>query len=66
LNEVVACLSSLTLNDYKETKFYPDSVFDVYVKDFERGEDTTDKIYMKLRLSAEGEIEVLEVGSFHL
>lgn len=63
---MAACLSSLTLNDYKETKSYPDSVFDVYVKDFERAENPTDKIYMKLRLSADGEIEVVEVGSFHL
>lgn len=66
LEDVISCIVSLTINDFKETKKYPDQTFDdVYIKDVIR-EDSIDRVYMKLRLLENGQIQIVEIGSFHL
>lgn len=65
LPEVASCIASLTPNDFKESIDYPDKSYDVYIKDVVRT-DQVDRIYMKLRLHENGEIKILEIGSFHL
>lgn len=65
LQEVVSCIVSLATNDFKESVDYSEKSYDVYIKDVVRAEQT-DTIYMKLRLQENGEIKLLEVGSFHL
>jgi hypothetical protein len=65
--EVVAdSIASLTPTDFQKTIVYPDqTAHDVYIKNVIR-EEQTDKIYMKLGLLDNGEIEIVEIGSFHL
>lgn len=66
LEEVSICIISLTSADFQKTIEYPDQTsHDVYIKNIIR-EQQTDKIYMKLRLLEDGEIEIVEIGSFHL
>jgi hypothetical protein len=69
LDDVSDCISALTTNDFKKTESYFESeaIFDVYIKNFQRKEQSPDRIYMKLRL-LEGEVQVdlIEIGSFHL
>jgi hypothetical protein len=66
LEEVSACIISLTLADFQKTIEYPDqTVHDVYIKNIIR-EEQTDQIYIKLRLLEDGEIQIVEIGSFHL
>jgi len=61
LKEVADYIVSLTANDFKETKVYDDQiVHDVYIK------TRTDRIYIKLRLLDNQQIQIVEVGSFHL
>jgi hypothetical protein len=66
LEEVSAYIISLTLADFQKTIEYPDqTVHDVYIKNIIR-EEQTDQIYIKLRLLEDGEIQIVEIGSFHL
>jgi len=66
LAEVSACIISLTPTDFQKTIEYPDqSIHDVYIKNIIR-EEQTDRIYIKLRLLEDGEIQIVEIGSFHL
>lgn len=64
LEDVINCIVSLTPTDFSTTitKYQPPD--DVYIKNVIR-EEQTDKIYMKLRLLEDGEIEIVEIGSFH-
>jgi hypothetical protein len=65
--EIAACIVSLTLIDFQKTIEYPDqTAHDVYIKNIIRDDKQTDRIYMKLRLRENGEIHIVEVGSFHL
>lgn len=68
LDDVSSCIASLTMSDYQKTVKYDDSndVFDVYIKNRTNHLQTTDRIYMKLRLLKDDVIEIVEVGSFHL
>ncbi len=70
LEDVSDCISALTTNDFKKTESYSESeaVFDVYIKNFQRKEQPSDRIYMKLRLLEGGGVQVdqVELGSFHL
>lgn len=66
LEEVSTCIISLTSTDFEKTIEYPDqTVHDVYIKNVIR-EEQTDRIYIKLRLLENREIEIVEIGSFHL
>jgi hypothetical protein len=66
LEEVSTCIVSLTPTDFQKTIKYPNqTVHDVYIKNIFR-EEQTDRIYMKLRLLEDGEIQIVEIGSFHL
>lgn len=66
LEDVSACIVSLTAADFQKTIEYPDkTIHDVYIKNVIRKEQT-DRIYMKLRLLEDREIEIVEIGSFHL
>ncbi|MFI3119713.1 MAG: type II toxin-antitoxin system MqsR family toxin [Methylococcaceae bacterium] len=66
LEEVSTCIISLTPADFQKTIEYPDqSAHDVYIKNVTQ-EERTDRIYMKLRLLENGEIQIVEIGSFHL
>jgi hypothetical protein len=65
LQDVVNCIVSLTVKDFKESVTYPEKSYDVYIKDVVQTEQT-DRVYMKLRLEENGEIKILEIGSFHL
>ncbi len=70
LDDVSNCISALTTIDFNKTESYLESetVFDVYIKNFQRKEQPADRIYMKLRLLEGGGIQVdqVEIGSFHL
>ncbi len=64
--QVINCIISLTANEFHKTIEYPDqSAHDVYIKDIIRAEQS-DRIYMKLRLLENGEIQIVEIGLFHL
>jgi len=64
-DEVIRCIVGLRGTHYQKTlTFTKDTVFDVYIRDFEYQEHT-DRIYMKLRLLPKGQVYV-GVGSFHL
>ena len=66
LVEVADSIASLTPTDFQKTILYQDqTAHDVYIKNIIR-EEQTDKVYMKLRLLENGEIEIVEIGSFHL
>ena len=65
LQDVANSIVSLTPKDFKESVDYSAKSYDVYIKDVVRTEQT-DRIYMKLRLQENGEIKILEIGSFHL
>ncbi|MFI3157269.1 MAG: type II toxin-antitoxin system MqsR family toxin [Methylococcaceae bacterium] len=66
LDDVTNCIISLTATDFKKTISYPDQSFDdVYFKNVIR-EEQSDEIYMKLRLMEDGEIQIVEIGSFHV
>ena len=65
-NDVVRCIVSLVGTHYQKTLTFTDkgTVFDVYIRDFEH-QKCTDRIYMKLRLLPNGQMNV-GIGSFHL
>ncbi|KJV05554.1 type II toxin-antitoxin system MqsR family toxin [Methylocucumis oryzae] len=67
LDDVTACLSYLTAKDYRKTERYSDAVFDVYIKKTANKNDQSfDRIFIKLRLIDAENIEIVEIGSFHL
>lgn len=66
LDDVARCITGLRAAHFKETVVFENATFDVYSKDFHRSEDLPpDRIYMKLRLLENGDLEV-GIGSFHL
>ena len=66
VEEISVCIVSLTTADFQKTIEYPDqTAHDVYIKNIVRGEQI-DRIYMKLKLRENGEIQIVEIGSFHL
>jgi hypothetical protein len=64
--DVAASIMSLASSDFQKTIEYSDkTAHDVYIKEIVRDEQV-DSIYMKLRLRENGELQIVEIGSFHL
>lgn len=65
---VVDSIASLTPSDFVETyKYLDQSIDDGYIVKFFRGDEMEDdKVFMKLRLLNNGEIEIVEIGTAHL
>lgn len=66
LEEVAHCISGLQTKHFKKSVKYENACYDVYIRDFQKGEDQpADQVYMKLRLLDTGQLEI-GIGSFHL
>lgn len=66
LKEVAHCILGLQTKHFQKSLKYENACYDVYIRDFQRGEDQpADRIYMKLRLLETGQLEI-GIGSFHL
>ena len=67
LDEVSNCIAQLRPEHHQKIWTSDDNahIFDVYIINFSPRESQTDLIYMKLRLLANGQIQV-GLGSFHL
>jgi hypothetical protein len=64
--DVINCITSLSPSNFLTTYEYPDKTFDDgYIIKLEH-EEIDDEIFMKLRLLENGDIEIVEIGSFHL
>ncbi|MEC4747450.1 type II toxin-antitoxin system MqsR family toxin [Methylomicrobium sp. Wu6] len=64
--DVKRCIAGLTASQFQKSLQYQNAIYDVYICDYEQHDDAVkDRIYMKLRLLANGEIQV-GIGSFHL
>ena len=68
LTDVVNLITSLSSSNFLTTTKYPDqTVDDSYIIKVARGEDEVeDKIFMKLRLLDDGEIQIVDIGTIHL
>ena len=68
LPDIVNSITSLSSSNFHKTYEYPDKTFDDgYITTVIREEEEIkDKIFMKLRLLDDGEIEIVEIGTFHL
>lgn len=67
LEDVVNCITSLSPSNFLTTYEYPDQTFDDgYITKIFREEEIEDEIFMKLRLLDNGDIEIIDIGSFHL
>lgn len=63
--DIKRCISGLVSGQFQKCLHYENAVFDVYVCEYQQTEDSIiDKIYLKLRLLATGEVHV-GIG-FHL
>jgi hypothetical protein len=66
LTDIINCITSLSPSNFLTTYEYPDQTFDDgYIIKLEH-EKIDDEIFMKLRLLENGDIEIVEIGSFHL
>ena len=64
--DVKKCISGLMSGQFQKCLHYENAVYDAYICEYQQTEDSTiDKIYLKLRLLATGEVQV-GIGSFHL
>lgn len=64
--DVKRCISGLVSGQFQKCLHYENAVYDAYICEYQQTEDSTiDKIYLKLRLLATGEVHV-GIGSFHL
>ncbi len=65
--DVKNCISNLTTHQFNKSIHYENSIYDAYIIDYKKTDDTSiDRIYMKLRLLPNGELQIVGIGSFHL
>jgi hypothetical protein len=65
-NDVKRCISQLITSQFQKSLQFENAIYDVYICDYQKQDESPiDKIYMKLRLLPNGELQV-GIGSFHL
>jgi len=65
-DDVKRCISNLITDQFQKSIQYENATYDVYISDYQKHDDAPiDKIYLKLRLLPNGELQV-GIGSFHL
>ncbi|WP_340124539.1 type II toxin-antitoxin system MqsR family toxin [Methylobacter svalbardensis] len=66
-DDVKSCIANIITNQFQKSIQYENATYDVYISDYQKHDDAPiDKIYMKLRLLPNGELQIAGIGSFHL
>ena len=66
-DDVIRCILQLVTGQYQKTIQYENATYDVYICDYQKDDEASiDKIYMKLRLLPNNELQIVGIGSFHL
>ncbi len=66
-DDVKRCISNLITGQFQKSIQYENAIYDVYITDYQKYDDAPiDKIYVKLRLLPNDELQIVGIGSFHL